>query len=75
MADVDVFIAKLTYELIAAPMQPNKLISDPKDYPILNAAIIAGVDIIISGDKHFLNLQLDNPKTMSVVDFFKNENI
>ena len=69
LAEIDVFLAKLTYELVIAPIQPNKLISDPKDHPILNAAIIAGVDIIISGDNHFLDLELENPKTMSVAKF------
>jgi len=35
LADIDVFLAKLPYELILAPRQPNKLIADPKDHPIL----------------------------------------
>ena len=68
-ADIDVFMAKLPYELIPAPLQPGKLISDPKDYPILNAAIIADVDIIISGDRHFLDLPMEHPKPMSVAEF------
>jgi len=69
LADVDVLMAKLPYELILAPQEPGKLISDPKDHPILNAAIIADVDIIISGDGHFLNLEMEHPKTMSVARF------
>ena len=51
MADVEVLLAKLAYELVAAPISPEKLIRDPKDAPVLNAAIIANVDIIVSGDK------------------------
>jgi predicted nucleic acid-binding protein len=69
LADIDVFLAKLPYELIVAPLLPSKLITDPKDHPILNAAIIADVDIIISGDSHFLELKLEHPKTMSVAEF------
>jgi len=69
LADIDVFLAKLPYELITAPQQPGKLISDPKDHQILNAAIIADVDIIISGDRHFLELGMEHPKTMSVAEF------
>jgi len=69
VSDIDVLMAKLPYELISAPLQPSKLISDPKDHPILNAAIIADVDIIISGDKHFLELNMEHPKTMSVADY------
>ena len=39
LADIDVLMAKLSYELVPAPQEPSKLISDPKDHPILNAAI------------------------------------
>ena len=69
LADVDELLAKMPYELITAPRQPGKLISDPKDHPILNAAIIADVDIIISGDRHFLELKMEHPKTMTVAEF------
>ena len=68
-ADIDVLLSKLTYDLIPAPMSPQKLISDPKDAPILNAAIISGVDVIISGDKHFFEFDLEVPKIMKVADF------
>jgi putative PIN family toxin of toxin-antitoxin system len=67
--DIDVLLAKLSFELVAAPQEPSKLIPDPKDHPILNAAIIADIDIIISGDSHFLKLKLEHPKTMSVAEF------
>lgn len=69
LSDIDLFLTKLPFELISAPLQPSKLISDPKDHPILNAAIIADVDIIISGDKHFLELKMEHPKTMSAAEF------
>ena len=71
LADIDLLMAKLSYELVPAPLQPSKLISDPKDHPILNAAIIADVDIIISGDKHFLGLKMDHPSPLSVADFLE----
>ena len=69
LANIDEFLAKLPYELVLAPRQPGKLIADPKDHPILNAAILADVDIIISGDKHFLELKEEFLKTMSVAEF------
>jgi len=72
LADIDVLLARLSYELILAPQDPGKLISDPKDHPILNAAIVADVDIIVSGDKHFLELKMKHPKTISVTEFFDN---
>ena len=69
LADIDEFLAKLPYELVFALRQASELISDPKDHPILNAEIKARVDIIISGDKHFLDLEMEHPRTMSVAEF------
>jgi putative PIN family toxin of toxin-antitoxin system len=73
LADIDVLLAQLSYEMVIAPKDPSKLISDPKDQPILNAAIMSGVDVIVSGDKHFLKLDMERPKTMSVADFWQLE--
>jgi predicted nucleic acid-binding protein len=69
LTDIDEFLAKLPYKLVAAPRRASELISDPKDHPIMNAAILAGVDIIISGDKHFLELELEHPKAMSAAEY------
>jgi len=71
LVDVEVFLAELAYELVPAPEYPQKLINDPKDQPILNAAILADVDIIISGDKHFLKLDLEHPRVMTAVQYMK----
>ena len=71
LADIDVLMAKLPYDLITAPLEPSKLISDLKDYPIINAAIVADVDIIINGDRHFLDLEMEYPKPMSVAEFLE----
>ena len=60
----DKLLATLGYELVAAPREGLEM-SDPKDSPILNAAIIADVDIIISGDKHFLGLDIERPQVLS----------
>ena len=57
-------LATLGYELVAAPREGLAMI-DPKDSPILNAAINADVDFIISGDKHFLALDLERPQVLS----------
>ena len=73
LADLDVLLAQLSCELVIAPKEPGKLIQDPKDQPILNAAIMAGVDILVSGDKHFLKLDLERPKTMSPAVFWQLE--
>ncbi|MBS4022360.1 MAG: putative toxin-antitoxin system toxin component, PIN family [Dethiobacter sp.] len=71
LGDADVFLAELPYELIAAPKQADKLVHDPKDQPILNAAILAQVDIIISGDKHFLKAGLEHPRVLTAVQYLE----
>ncbi len=43
----------------------EKLIRDAKDQPILNAAIISDVDVILTGDKDFLSLDLEHPKCLT----------
>jgi putative PIN family toxin of toxin-antitoxin system len=68
-ADIDLFLTELTFELVLAQEAPQKLIDDPKDAPILNAAIIEDVDIIISGDKHFLSLDLERPKVLTAAAY------
>lgn len=65
LPDTEVFLAELAFELIPALESPEKLMDDPKDQPILNAAILAEVDIIVSGDKRFFHLDLDYPKTIT----------
>lgn len=75
LPDAEVFLTELSYELIPAAYHAEKLIKDVKDQPILNAAIIADVDIILTGDKDFPCLQMEHPKCMSVADFLKHERL
>ena len=71
LPDAEVLLAELQYEAVIAPREPSKLIADPKDAPILNAAIIADVDIIISGDKHFRALDMERPKVMTAAEYLE----
>jgi predicted nucleic acid-binding protein len=59
----------------ASVERAEKLIRDPKDQPILNAAIVGGVDVILTGDKDFLCLDLDYPKPMTVTQFLAAEGV
>lgn len=45
------------------------LIRNIDDRPILRAAMKAKVDIILTGDKDFLESGLDNPLIMTPADF------
>ena len=51
----------MSYELIPAVDHAEKLIRDAKDQPILSAAIVSDVDIILTGDKDFLSLDMEHP--------------
>ena len=75
LPDAEVFLAELCYELIPAVDHAEKLIRDAKDQPILNAAIVYDVDIILTGDKDFLSLDMEHPKCMNVTQFLDSENI
>lgn len=44
-------------------------IRDKKDYPILASAIIADVDVFITGDKDFGGLDLERPEIMTITAF------
>ena len=62
LPDAEVLLAEMSYELIPAVDHAEKLIRDAKDRPILNAAIVSDVDIILTGDKDFLSLDMEHPK-------------
>ena len=58
---LDKLFAKLRYELVSAPRLCEIQMRDVKDQPILNAAIEYNVDILVTGDKHFLELDIEIP--------------
>ena len=44
-------------------------IRDPKDRPILRAALNAHADLFLTGDKDFLESSVTDPRIISVADF------
>lgn len=75
LPDAEVLLTELSYELIPAAPHAQKLIRDTKDQPILNAAMLYDVDIILSGDKDFLSLDMDRPKCVTVTQFLHDEGV
>lgn len=75
LPDAEVLLAEMSYELIPAAYHAEKLIRDAKDQPILNAAIIADVDIILTGDKDFLCMDMEHPKCVNVTRFLEDEGV
>ena len=64
--------ALLTLEVVTTPIEEyssEEKIRDVNDRPILRAAIYAKADILLTGDKDFLESGLQNPKIMAAADF------
>lgn len=55
-----------------APESPHQGIDihDIKDQPILNSAIASKVDVLITGDHYFLDLESNKPVILAPAEFF-----
>ncbi len=65
-------MALLTLELVPIPTDENtseSRIRDADDRPILRAAIAAKADVLLTGDKDFLESGLENPTIMTPTEF------
>ena len=74
LAALDRFLAMalLTLELVAVPVdeeESEQKIRDTNDRPILRAAIAARADVILTGDKDFLESGLEKPAIMTPAEF------
>lgn len=64
--------ALLTLELVPVPVDEiasEVKIRDIKDRPILRAALVSDADILLTGDKDFLESGLEKPKCMTPAEF------
>ena len=61
---MDRFLSKLAYDYVYTPIDIDSYdypeIRDKDDLPILVSAIVAGVDMIITGDKDFFDVDVSN---------------
>jgi len=74
LKDLDLFLSRLldSIELVLTPHETdeNELkIRDIKDQPILRAAKSANVDLLITGDKDFLESTITKPKIITASKF------
>ena len=53
------------------PIESESLIRDKADRPIFRAALIANADILISGDKDFLESGITQPRILTPADFIQ----
>lgn len=71
---VDSFLSDLSYELVYTPrhMRGNLFkIRDINDYPVLYTAIIENINIFVTGDKDFLDVDIEAPEIMTPMDFIE----
>ncbi len=74
LAALDKFlsVALLTLELVPVPTEEDMTetqIRDVNDRPILRAAIEAKADVLLTGDKDFLESGVKNPAIMTPAEF------
>ena len=69
------FLKRPSYEISYTPTEIDTeiypKIRDKKDYPILASAIIADVDVFITGDGDFDPVDIERPEIMKIEDFTK----
>jgi uncharacterized protein len=59
-----------TSQLVEAPWSRHQVATDPKDTPILRAAVGAGVDLVVTDDRHLLTLDpYEGVHVVSVEDY------
>lgn len=69
---INKLLIAMSYEFVYTP---NDLedglfdIRDMKDYPVLYTAIIEDIDILITGDKDFNDLDIEKPEIMTPTEF------
>lgn len=69
---VEKLLSSMSYELVYTPKNiPTSLIEirDGKDYPVIYTAIVEAVDILITGDKDFEELDIERPEIMTPNEF------
>jgi putative PIN family toxin of toxin-antitoxin system len=74
VSELDEFLTTVSFTLVYSPHAvPQGLfqIRDISDAPILYTAIIEGIDVLITGDKDFDEIDLEKPTIMTIAEFEK----
>ncbi|MDR1802415.1 MAG: PIN domain-containing protein [Treponema sp.] len=72
--DVDLFLTRLPYELVYAPREQDHeffKIRDIDDYPVLYSAIIEDVDLFVTGDDDFDDVEIEKPEIITPSEFLE----
>lgn len=69
---IDTLLAKMDYEYVYTPDILDDIIfeiRDAKDYPVLYTAIIEDVDILVTGDSDFSDVDVEKPEILTPTEF------
>ena len=69
---VDKLLMKLSFDLVYTPEEMDETlfsIRDIKDYSVLYTAIIEDVDVLITGDKDFADIEIEKPEILTPAEF------
>ena len=70
--ELDEFLTALSFTLVYSPQTvPTGLfeIRDMADAPILYTAILEGIDVLLTGDKDFDDVEIEKPKIITITEF------
>lgn len=71
---INKLLVAMSYEYVYTPNDLEEGlfdIRDIKDYPVLYTAIIEDVDILITGDKDFKDIDIEKPEIMTPTEFME----
>lgn len=71
---IERFFTWALFEVVSTPGEDKRaetedMIRDVKDRPILRAALVSKVDVLITGDKDFLESGVKNPQIVTAAEF------
>ena len=69
---IDTLFAKMNYEYVYTPDIVDETlfeIRDVKDYPVLYTAILEDVDILVTGDGDFSDVDIEKPEILTPAEF------
>ena len=70
LAALEVFLQALPYEFVYTPtMMDQELFQYTADYSVLYSAIVEDVDILITGDKDFAEVEVEKSEIVTPADF------
>ena len=72
--EIDRFFEDYPYTLVDIAVDSNDplvKIRDIGDYPVLHAAIIGQVDVLVTGDNDFFEVKVDRPEIIHPLDYIK----